>query len=135
MSKAMSISRYKTMIGIFVNSDGPVKYAREIVNKRKPIETRSRNTLKRLIGQTVQIIETGKGKRPMIIGQAKISKAVFVAAADFDKYRELTLIPAGGPFDCKGKGKWFYYLENAKPCKPYAMPENAIRHGYTWVEF
>lgn len=123
------------MYGIFVNSSRKTPYAWQIVNKIKPIETRNKNMLRGIIGYHVAIIETGHNKRPMIIGHADIVKAEFVPAATLDKMRDKTKIPYGTQFDCKGAGKWCYYLENAKPCKPYELPVNAVRHGRSYAEF
>lgn len=120
------------MYGIFIN-DHSFPYTQEILLQHKTIETRTRNTLKKLIGKRVAIIRTGKGK-PQIVGYVTIAKAAFCPADLFDSFRNKTLIPCGDPYDSKA-GKWFYYLENAEKCTPYPIPENAVRHGRVWVEF
>ena len=124
------------MNGIFVNSDGCVKYARAIVGKYKPIETRSRNMLKDLVGKThVAIVETRRGKNPMVIGYVDVVKAEQKSGRWLAENRNLTLIPEGSKYDCGGKSKWCYYLENPMTCEPYPLPSTAIRHGRSWCEF
>lgn len=48
--------------GIFVQAP----YAGLIVDGQKTIETRSKNMLGKLVGRTVAIVETGRGKVPMV---------------------------------------------------------------------
>lgn len=122
------------MFGIFVNSNG-IRYALAIVGGYKPIETRSRNMLKNLIGKRVAVIETRSGKKPVVIGYVTIVDSRFCPAAEFDKYRNLTCIPVGSRYDCKGKGKWFYYLEKPEKCSPYELPKTAVYHGRSYCEF
>ena len=121
------------MYGIFVNSKEE-PFAKAIVYKMKPIETRNRNMLSACIGRRVEIIETGKGQ-PMVVGSATITHATYETAAWLDQHRDLTWIPAGSKYDATGTGKWCYHLKDAKPCKPYALPAYAIRHGRSWCEF
>ena len=123
------------MKGIFVNSNGCVPYAMAIVTRIKPIETRSRDMLKSLVGERVAIIETRRNKKPMIVGYATITGKEFCKAEDFRKYYDLHLVPEGSSYDCHGKGKWFYYMADAETCEPYALPGNATRHGFSWAEF
>ena len=122
------------MYGIFVNGDG-VPYARAIAGGYKPIETRSRDMLRPLIGQRVDVIETGRHHRPRIVGRVTITGAEFIPAELFDSYRELTLIPPGSRYDCHGRGKWFYSLADAEACAPRELPADAIRHGRSWAEY
>lgn len=126
------------MLGFFIN-DHAVPYTLLILQLIKTIETRTRNTLKALIGQRVAIIQTGKGPA-QIVGYVTITKAVFCPADQLDSFREQTRVPKGSSFDkcgtCEGvPGKWFYYLDNPEPCTPYPVPADAVRHGRVWVEF
>jgi len=123
------------MYGIFVNDDGPVKYAEAIVTGRKPVETRSRNMLKRLYGQRVAIIQTGKNKAPTIIGYATITAAFHYPKEYMDNIRYHTLIPAGSKYDSDSRGKWCYWMSWPEACKPYSLPGNAVRHGRSYCEF
>ena len=122
------------MYGIFVNSRG-VPYALAIAGGYKRAETRARDMLRRLIGQRVAVIETGKGKAPAVVGYVTITGAEFIPADKFDSYRELTLIPPGSRYDCHGRGKWLYYLAGAELCQRYELPADAVRHGRSYCEF
>jgi len=104
-------------------------------SRLKTLETRQKNMLSALVGERVAIAETGTHRVPMVVGYADIVGSFFCAAEDFDKYRDLHMVPAGSQFDCKGSGKWCYILENAEHCTPYPVPSSAIRHGRSWCEF
>ena len=123
------------MKGIFVNQNGCVKYAEAIVKGYKPIETRGKNMLNDCVGGRVAIIRTVRNKKPMIIGYVDIVKAVLHDGTWMSEHRNLTLIPEGSKYDCNGRAKWCYYLENPEECEPYLLPDNAIRHGRSWAEF
>ena len=123
------------MKGIFVNADGPVDYAEAIVSGRKIIETRSRDMLKNLVHERVAIVRTRRGKKPEVVGHAFIMGKMFLSADTLEIDRNFTLIPKGSKYDCTGKGKWGYFLEDATPCYPYPLPDNAVRHGLSWCEF
>ena len=122
--------------GIFVARSGKVRYAIEIVDGRKPIETRNRNMLGRLVGERIALIETKQNKSPRIVGYATIKEAFFCPSDQFDKYRNMTLIPKGDAYDCKGKGKWMYVLENPVHCKPELFDKSkVVYHGRSYCEF
>lgn len=123
------------MKAMFVNENGCIPYAEAIAKGYKPIETRSRNMLKALVGERVAVVKTRHGKSPVVVGYVDVVDSWFCPASDFEKYRDKTCIPAGSSYDVHGKGKWFYILENAKACNPYPLPGNAIRHGRSWCEF
>lgn len=123
------------MYGIFVNSDGCVPYADAIVSGAKPIETRNKDMLSNLVGKRVAVVRTRRGKNPTIVGYVRIKSKLFVNAKAFEVFRDATLIPVGSKYDCHGKGKWLYYLEDAEKCLPYPLPESAVRHGRSWCEF
>ena len=120
------------MFGIFVNETGHIPYAVAIVSGFKPIETRNRNTLKSLVGKRVAIVRTHRNKKPMIFGYVTISFCDFRSEKWLDNHRDLTLIPPGSMYDCKGKGKYCYYLSRPEKCEPYELPKNAVRHGFSY---
>ena len=122
------------MYGIYVNENGCVPYAKAIVQRYKPIETRNRNMLKSLIGERVAVVRTKRGKQPMVVGHATIFKTEFHTQEELDTMRNMTLIPEGSQYDCKGKGKWCYYMVDAEECEPYPLPER-INHGRSYCEF
>lgn len=96
------------MYGIYVREP----YATAIVKGQKPIETRTRDMLKRFVGKRVFIIATYGGKKPAeVIGRADILSKEFRTAEELDAMRDETLIPVGDKYDCTGKGKWCYRLK------------------------
>ena len=121
--------------GIFINDDGPVMFTKEIIKLRKPIETRSRNVFKQLIGKEVYLISTSKKRSPHVVGWCKIAKVEFKTAAWLNDHRDLTKIPVGTAYDVSDGGKFCYYLENVESFGAYALPADAIRHGRSWCEF
>lgn len=123
------------MYGVYVNEDGGIRYALAIVQSLKPVETRSRNTLKQLVGERVAIIRTKRNKEPMVVGYADIARWEFCPYCLFEMYRADTLIPPGSKYDCTSRGKYFYWLENAEPCEPYSLPKDRINHGRSYTEF
>jgi len=123
------------MYGVFVNENGGIRYAHAIAKAIKPVETRSRNMLKSLVGERVAIIRTRRGKNPLIVGYATIVKAEKQSRDWLDSHRDLTLIPEGSSYDCKGTFKWCYWLSSAEECEPYQLPASAVRHGRSWCEF
>ena len=123
------------MKGIFVRElPGGIPYASAIVHGHKPIETRSRRMLSGCVGDRVAVIRTGRGS-PVVVGYVKIVRESFCPADRFESFRDLTLIPPGSKFDCRGRGKWFYWLSRPEWCKPYPLPAGAIRHGRSWAEW
>ena len=122
--------------GIFVNEDGCIPYAEAIVRGMKPIETRSRNMLGKLVGHTVAVVRTRRNKYPLIVGFVTIESADFRSAEWLDHNRDKTLIPPGSKYDSTARGKWCYTL--AHPFKfhlPIPLPTDAIRHGRSYCEF
>lgn len=134
------------MKGFFINNDKRLKletwagrfestYVEEIMRGTKTIETRNKNMLRDLVGERVAIVSTGRGKKPTVVGTVYIHDVEFIPANLWDMYREDTLIPYGSKYDNKGDGKWGYILEDPQECDPFPLPDNAVRHGYSWCEF
>ena len=121
--------------GIFVNENGCVRYAEAIAKGYKPIETRTRNMLADCVGHRVAIVRTHRGKKPTVIGYADIVLAVKKDRQWLDEHRNLTLIPEGSKYDCKGAFKWCYQIANPEECEPFELPADAVRHGRSWCEF
>ena len=127
------------MYGIFVNENG-IPYAQLIVEGKKLIETRTKNMLLPLVGERVAIISTKRGRKPFIVGYATINSYSFCPFPLLGMWRAETCIPKGDTYDKLGKrngrqGKWFYEMGDAERCKPYPLPESAVRHGRSWCEF
>ena len=122
------------MKGIFVNENGCVPYARLIAGGYKRIETRGRDMLRPCVGQRVAIVQTRRGKKPMIIGFVDILDGKKCQGPDhWEAVRDDTLIPPGSLYD--DPKRWLYALYNPEQCKPFPLPSSAIRHGRSWCEF
>ena len=130
------MSHYATNImGIFVNENGCVPYAKAIVQGCKPIETRTRNMLDECVGYRVAIVRTRRNKKPMVVGYATIFNSFRASEKWLDENRDQTLIPEGSEYDCKGAFKWCYEISDPEECEPFELPSSAIRHGRSWCEF
>jgi len=123
------------MKGIFVNSTQGTDYARAIVTGRKTIETRNRDMLKDLVGDTVAVIRTYNGKRPKVIGYASIVDHFFCDADLFQMLRGQHLVPEGSKYDCTDRGKHCYVIGFCEECDPFDLPASAVRHGRSWCEY
>ena len=123
------------MRGIYVNENGGIPYAAAIVDGIKTVETRQRNMLKCLVGERVAVVRTRRNKTPTVVGYVDIVRYEFCPHTLFEMYRDETLIPPGSEHDVRGRGKWFYRLENAERCVPYPVPHDAVRHGRSWCEW
>ena len=124
------------MIIIYVNC-ALFPFVSWIISGLKTYETRNRNTLKRFIGKQVYLAETGKGKRPVVRCCCTIMDPVIVTdKKSYNRYRKQAMIEKGSIYDFTSstKRKVLYPLSNVKAVKPFVVPDNAIRHGYTWCE-
>ena len=120
------------MYGMFVNCR-KAPFVSLMLDKCKRDETRSRNTLKPLIGQRVALIETGTRKRPFIRGYATITGAVQVSYDDTAARKAAGIYNT--PYDIKpGVFKWFYRLADVEGTTPYSLPEH-VNHGRAYTEF
>ena len=98
---------------MYVHDTKETPYAMQIVQNLKPIETRTRNVLKRFVGERVLVIRTRSGHPADVVGEATMVNARFYTAAELDAMRNLTRIPEGSKYDCAGGGKWCYWLADA----------------------
>lgn len=118
------------MIVLFINCK-LFPFVSWIIKGLKLFETRNKNTLKIIVGNTVYIAETGKHKKPLIRCIAYIDNPIMIDnAKDYNKYRKQTRIKKGSAFDfIPGKKKYLYPLRNVKKIKPFYLPDNAVYHG------
>ena len=128
------------MKAIFVHETAGEPYAYWMVYGFKTEETRTKNTLLPCVGENVAVVSTRSGRKPEIVGFVEITGYSFCPASLFEMYREDTMIPYNSKYNKFGyrngkPGKWFYHIEFPRPCKPFPLPENAIRHGRSWCEF
>lgn len=120
-------------IGFYCNCS-KYHFVDDMLALKKRDETRGRDTLKGIIGKTVYIIETGKG-RPLVRGTAFVAGMRRISFSDIAARKEAGIYKTA--FDIlPGKTKCFYRLENVKPLeKPFFLPENRVNHGRAWTEF
>ena len=107
-----------------------------IISGEKVFETRTRNTLKRFIGQVVYLAETGNGK-PVVKCLATITGVEIVRTrTQFERFRKLTMIEPKTEYDWTDGTtvKYLYRLENIYPVPDFVPPED-VRHGRTWMEY
>lgn len=95
---------------VYIRQTRLVPYADAIVSGRKTIETHTRNTLGRFVGQRVLIIRTMDGHKPEVIGSVRIISACRRTQECLNELRNQTLIPPGSRFDSGPEGKWCYRL-------------------------
>ena len=117
-----------TIGAIYVHDTKETPYAMQIIMGDKRIETRTRNVLRRFVGERVLVIRTRSGHKAEVIGSVYLDHCRFLTATEMDAARDRTLIPKGSQFDCQnGKGKYCYYLTDPvefsepKPLTDYAV--------------
>ena len=122
--------------GIYINC-ALYPFIQWIIAGKKLYETRNRNTLQNFIGKTIYLVQTGKGK-PLIMATATIDSVIMVDNKEtYESYRPYTCIEHGSMYDFGYRSfrKYLYKLSNVQPFKePIPVPNNAKRHGYTWIE-
>ena len=101
-----------TIGAIYVHDTNETPYAMQIVKGEKRIETRTRNVLRKFVGERVLVIRTRSSHKAEVVGEVTISCAGWLEARTLDENRNLTLIPKGSKFDCHNGGKWCYWLKN-----------------------
>lgn len=120
---------------VFINcSLFPFVFA--IMSGMKLFETRTRNTLKSLIGKRVFLAETGKGK-PVVKCLATIDYMVRVDNyKTWIQYRKQCFIKPRTLFDWSHgtRYKYLYHLTDIQPVPEFIPPEG-FRHGRTWMEY
>ena len=120
---------------VFINCD-LFPFISWIISGKKLFETRNRNTLKSLIGKTVFLAETGKGKRPVIRCIATIESSIVVQdMKTYNQYRKFTRVKKGSVFDfVPGKRKILYKLSNVQKI-PAFVPCEGKRYGFSYMEY
>ena len=101
-------------IGINIRADikQGIRYADEIVDGAKTLETRNSRTLDPYIGKRVSIIRTGEGKAKAI-GSVEIGEPREVNEQEFRDLQDQHLVTQGSQFDIKsGQSKFVYPLIN-----------------------
>lgn len=114
-----------TVKGIYVAG----RYAELLSNGSKVAETRSRDMLRKLVGERVGIIREGK-----LIGMVTITGKGFVRTDDFGSYRWAHLVEPGSKYDTTGRGKWLYWVADPEPVEPKKI-NVTVNHGRAWCEY
>ena len=118
------------------------KFVDWIIGGLKQYETRTRNTLKKLLdtylGQRILIAETGRGD-PLVRCSAVIDQVVAVYTREkWEEYLQSTWVPVGSQYDWQPntKVKYLYHLSDVRPiAKPFRLPKSCRRHGRVWAEY
>lgn len=108
-----------------------------IINRSKIYETRTKNSLRSLVGKRVLIAETGKN-RSIVRCSAVICSAFPVESFhEWDMFRDYTQVWPGSVYDWKPdtKIKWLYELSDIRPVPVPFHPKNGNRHGRVWMEY
>lgn len=102
----------------------------------KVYETRSRNTLRALVGKKVYLAMTGKG--PSLVVCTAVIRKVFPVCSryEWDCFRDYTAVPEGSEYDWTESTtiKYLYELSSVKPVTVPFHPDNGVRHGRVWME-
>ena len=108
-----------------------------ICSRQKLYETRSRDTLRALVGRRVYLAETGTGPRSVVRCSAVIDHAITCDAGAFRRLRPLHRVPAGSDFDWKPwtRKKVLYRLTDVRPVPVPFHPAEGVRHGRVWMEY
>lgn len=115
-------------------------FIQQIMNLDKLYETRSKNTMKKLmetyLGKRILLAETGNGD-PIVRCSAVIDQVIAVyTRSEWEKYEPFTMT-AGTDYEWKTdtKVKWLYHLADVQPVDPFLLPRSCRRHGFVWAEY
>ena len=122
---------------IFINCSA-APFIDDIISGKKKYETRTRDMLRRFVGQRVLLAETGSG-RPVVRCSARIRYHSVITDRNYWTYflRKDACIPAGSRYDWQPdtRKKHIYCLEDVQPVSaPFPAPEG-VRHGRVWMEY
>lgn len=130
----MNQTDVRTVPAVFINCRRH-PFVEKILSLQKPFETRTRNTLRRFLGERILLAETGRGA-PLVRGSAIVAEIIEVYTRDaWERYRAAACIPVGSEYDWKPdtRKKVLYRLEDVRRCTPFRLLDG-IRHGRTWME-
>ena len=107
----------------------------QIIRRRKLDETRTRDTLRALVGVRAYLAETGRG--PSLVRCSAIIGAPLVARSrkEWNALRSRHRVPRGSQYDWHPwtKVKYLYPLLDVVTCSPF-HPAEGVRHGRVWME-
>lgn len=121
------------MNGIYINCR-LYPFIAWILSGAKLYETRTRNTLRALVGQRVALIETGTGHTPTVKGYATITGAERVEYSNTQARKAARILETS--YDIRpDRAKIFYRLADVQPCTPYPVPSDRVNHGRAWTTY
>lgn len=113
---------------MYVHSTKAEPYAELIASGAKTIETRTRDSLRQLVGHRVGIIRTRAGHPAELIGAVRITTSYRTSRDQYEDRRDRTLIPVGSKYDPKGlDGKLCYELADAVQTEPVPLSELMVQ--------
>lgn len=124
-----------TSAAVYINCSR-FPFVDQIMHFQKLVETRSRDTLRAVVGRRVYLAESGRG-RSVIRCSAIIGHPIAVRSREeWDAFRDLHLVPAGSQYDWKPETrvKYLYPIYGIEACDPFPVPAG-VRHGRVWMEF
>ena len=107
-----------------------------IIDEYKLDETRTRNTLRAVVGKRVLLAETGHGRPPLVRASAVIGAPVVIRSREeWDRLRSRHRVPAGSAYDWTPSTtvKYLYPITGVVACRPFT-PAEGVRHGRVWME-
>lgn len=107
----------------------------DMIGRHKLFETRSRNSLRSVIGKRCLLAETGTGKT-LCRASAVIGKPLVVRTREeWNRLRPLHCVPEGSQYDWQPdtKAKYLYPVTGLVAFMPFKLPEGK-RHGMVWIE-
>lgn len=109
---------------MYVHSTKAEPYAELIAAGAKTIETRTRDSLRQLVGHRVGIIRTRAGHPAELIGAVTVTTSYRTSRDQYEDRRDRTLIPVGSKYDPNGlDGKLCYELADAVQTEPVPLSE------------
>lgn len=114
-------------IGINIRSTKNRRYALEIANGKKTLETRASDSLKCYIGARVGLIETGNGIA-CLVGYATVGEPVSIPYDDFDNHYAAHLVtPDDSFYPVPGSVKYCYPMIDPTTCAHRLIKTRGIK--------
>lgn len=122
------------MYGIYINCK-EYPFIDWIISGSKLYETRTKDTLSKLVGKRVFLIETGKHSVPVVRAVAKIAWSDRCSYSDVIARKQARIKDT--KYDIKpGSEKVFYFLMSVHPVyNPFPVPASRVNHGRSYTEF
>ena len=125
------------MIPILYINCSSAPYVDDIMRHLKLYETRSRDTLRSLVGRRVLIAQTGKGPSVVMCSARIRSGFELTTEAAWNMFRKYTRVPEGDRYDWtpSTRSRWLYELVDVCPVPVPFHPADGVRHGRVWMEY